>query len=128
VELELIELFKQNNQMCVTVGEATEILLEHGHDRLYSSVKDNLFILATAGFLTYDKDEGRFSISPNAAKADLTKKLPCELLPSKPEHQTSDHREKCGKKFSHSDVPYVRSFANVQLYLCAECHEQKVVA
>ena len=112
----------------MTVGEATKILREHGHRHEYRFVRDNLFILTTSGFLTYDQVQHRFNISPNAAKANLTKKMPCELLSSKPKHPARDHCDKCGRKFSRGDVPYVRSFANIELYLCAECHGQKIVA
>ena len=125
VELELIEVFEQNNRINVTVGEAIDILRQHGHPHSEMSVKDNLHILTTMGFLNYDKDGCRFSLSPNAAKVDLI--THCKL-PPKPKHQTSDHCDKCGRKFSHGEKPFVRSYSNMELYLCEGCHEPKVVA
>jgi hypothetical protein len=125
VEAELIEIFEQNNQINVTIREATEILCKYGHHHSDKSVRDNLLILTNSGFLTYDQVQHQFSLSANAAKADLTKKMPCELL-SKPKHP--DHCDKCGRKFSHGDVFYIRPFANLELYLCSDCHVPKVVA
>jgi hypothetical protein len=123
VKDELIQVFEQNNKISVTIGEATEILREHGHSRLYSSVRDNLLILTYSGFLIYDKNECRFSLSQNAMKADFTKKMP--ILPSKPKHR--DHCDKCGRKFQLGEITYLHSFANIELYLCEECHEPKIV-
>lgn len=122
VELELVELFEQNSQISVTISEATKLLREHGYIHVDKAVRDNLYILTNSGFLIYDKDERRFSINQNTTK-DLTKKM---LLPSKPKH--SDHCDKCGRKFNRGEKPFARSFANIELYLCAECHEPKVVA
>jgi Fe2+ or Zn2+ uptake regulation protein len=121
VELELIELFNQNTEICVTISEATEILREHGYPHSDKAVRDNLFILTSAGFLTYDKDGCSFSLSSNT-----TKTKPCEL--PQPKHKHPEHCDKCGRKFSRGDVFFPHPFANIELYLCSECHAPKVVA
>ena len=137
VEAELIEFFKQNKRTCVTATETIEIF---GHSRSGKSIRDNLYILATLGFLCYDKRKRWFSLSPNAEKADFTRSTR-DMLPKptrspkqKPSNPTqqpkpNSHCDKCHHKFRPGEKSYVRSFANaIQLYLCAECYMPKVLA
>ena len=124
VKAELVKIFEQNTQICVTISEATETLSEHGHPHSDKAVRDNLFLLTNSGYLTYD---GSHKFSLNNGAKDLTKKMPCELPQPKPKHRTSDHCDKCGKKFSHGEITYLHSFANIQLDLCEDCHEPKAI-
>ena len=116
--------------------DATELLLADGHKHTGIAVKDNLYILTGAGFLTYDQDSHQFSLSPDSAKVDLSKKIPLEF-PTPKQHKIcerkarppSDHCEKCGTKFKPGDEWHIRSFAdNIQLVLCADCHAPKIIA
>jgi hypothetical protein len=130
VKDELIALFEQNNQIYVTEKEATEMLRKQGHDHFQGSVHDNLFILTRVGFLAYDKDQYRFSLMSNAANVDFSIELPKRKhLEYKPRlHPPSNHCDKCKKELKYGDEFFLHSFANIQLCLCAECHEQKVLA
>ena len=106
VEIELIEVFNQQKDIQVTVTEAINILLAKGHKHTQQAVRDNMMILVEAGFLTYGPVECKFSRSPNAEKADLTKRTLIKL-PSRAHKQyernqrpPSDHCNKCGKEFT----------------------------
>lgn len=127
VEIELIEVFKQKDYH-ITVAEAIEVLISKGHRHTPQAVRDNLELLAIAGFLIQD-GEGKFSISPNSANADLTKrtliKLPTRAYKIYEHKQLppSDHCDKCGKEFEPGVEWRIKQFANnIQLVLCAECH------
>ena len=141
LELELINLFKQNS-LHTTVRETIDVLLAAGHKHTKQSVGDNLMILVKAGFLTYDQH--KFSLSPNADKADLTAKIPktcgrfgakkIEIEPPLPRHYNdverklppSDHCDKCKKELKHGDEFHIHQFANIQLCLCAECNMPQI--
>ncbi|MGA3110889.1 MAG: hypothetical protein ABSE15_02510 [Candidatus Bathyarchaeia archaeon] len=123
VKEELIEFFKQNDTICVTAREATESLRKQGYSHEYRSVQDNLFMLATLGFLIYDKVQRQFSLDPNAAKVDLTRKVFLELPSSrtKPKRPPNGHCDKCHKEFGPDEEIFERPFANIQLFLCSGC-------
>jgi hypothetical protein len=122
VKVELVELFKQNNLLHVTVADTVRLLRATGHPHVDAAVRDNLFLLFNSGFLTYD-DSRRFSLN-NGAK-DLSKKIE---LPYTPKQPKIDHCDKCHRKFKRGQVPLIRKFANFQLYLCKECYTPKIVA
>jgi hypothetical protein len=48
---------------------------------------------------------------------------PFPLKPSPP----SGRCDRCGRKFERGEVPHIRKFSNIKLYLCDDCHEQKKI-
>ena len=78
IQTALIELFKQNQQLHISISEATKLL----HKKRGELVGDNMFILTELGYLTFDSKRqrthkfgtcnGRFSLAPNYESVDLT--------------------------------------------------------
>jgi hypothetical protein len=137
IQSELVDLFNQNKDIHITFKEVKGMMSKQGNNHSGKGINDNLFILASLGFLSYDSR--KFSLSPNASKADLTTKVTKDMLPkfTRPHKQKSSDPaqqpkpnlrcDRCHREFKLGEIPYIRSFANmIQLRLCKNCYVPKI--
>jgi hypothetical protein len=120
VAAEIVNFFKQNPNLELSVSNIRKTLCKQGNPHCSSSVLNNFVILRDRGFLKMA--EGICSMIPDAENADIDSlTVILEEKEWKPIERPKVKCDRCGKQ---TNKLFMCSFINTKLYLCKECFKQ----
>jgi Fe2+ or Zn2+ uptake regulation protein len=127
VLLELAEYFSQNKNSHLTLKEVSGILCAQGHKHVLASIRNNLEILTSQGFLLYEESQEKFSLNLNPKPYTLPEQKSRGLRLAKRNRLKNGSCDRCHKHFKLGEKPFIKQYGILRICLCMDCFQRKPI-